>query len=314
MYQKGKTVLMMIVVSIKCRTIYDVPRFEVYRLVGWLAVHTQNCIWSGGFVKVWSLKRKCACALWTQRNLQTTPTFCWYKGIVSKKDTAVWYWLIWQFCVKQELTVVHWHGKMILKWATHSGNYCPDKQRAHSSYWSYVGKMLREQYHAWVDLSQACLEMKAYLELVETVNLVQPTLKTSCHTSESSSRCSKEWIRRCSEEGVSMNPRDKGTEKPKQSPAHNGGTWFLFHFWRDNHESNNLWIEFAAISPVAQLFEKEFLATICWSTGRGRTTLVNECQVWVPPSPSPKSSCNEAEKHWTWWVRLPKRVLRCAQI
>ena len=163
----------------------------------------------------------------------------------------------------------------------------------------------------WV---RPALRWRHNLELVETVNLVQPTLKTSCHTSESSSRCSKEWIRRCSEEGVSMNPRDKGTEKPKQSPAHNGGTWFLFHFWRDNHESNNLWIEFAAISPVAQLFEKEFLATICWSTGRGRTTLVNECQVWVPPSPSPKSSCNEAEKHWTWWVRLPKRVLRCAQI
>jgi len=137
--------------------------------------------------------------------------------------------IIWQFCLKQELTVIHWHGKMILKWATNSGNYCPDKQRAHSSYWSYVGKMLREQYHTWVDLSQACLEMKAHLDLVET----------------------------------------------EQSPSHNGGTWFLFHFWRDNHESNNLWKEFAAISPVAQLFEKEFLATICWSTGRGRTTLAN---------------------------------------
>lgn len=127
----------------------------------------------------------------------------------------------------------------------------------------------------WVRPALRWRHILTLLKLWILYNLNQRTPKTSCHASESSSRCSKESIRRCSEVGVSMNPRDKGTEKPKQSPAHNGCAWFLFHFWRDNHESNNLWIEFAAISPVAQLFEKEFLATICWSTGRGRTTLVN---------------------------------------
>ena len=100
MYQKGKTVLMTVLVSIKSKTIYDVPRFEVLPFC-----RLTCCSYSKLYLEWWFCQS--VNVLMPYGHKETCKQLL-HSGVLSARKILQFIIdIIWQFCLKQELTVIH---------------------------------------------------------------------------------------------------------------------------------------------------------------------------------------------------------------